>query len=773
MYYHKYPFNANFDFLTQSKPGRWATVGPSRVRLQMTAFRDDVYRLRVESPRWPSSHSQAGLTPPPLRTKNDTGTAHSRLTVDHGYGLRLSDSHGRVVLHSPSRRTFGVCGDASLFMFHRESRQQFYGMGEKSTGLEHSGRRTKFWNTDVWGDFHQEQCRHGTPDPMYVSIPYLIVKRDNAYIGLLLDNPYATFIDIAASVPLAGQTTPKTEECPYFSLGAENGQPDLYIIYGPSLPELTRKLQKLVGCTPLPPAWALGYHQCRWGYRSMTDMIELDRGFRAHGIPCDGFWLDIDYMDRYRVFTINNKHFADVKESMRRLKAHGRRVVPILDPGVALVKGYSVYEDGHRAGIFCQNPQGREFVGVAWPGKTVFPDFSIAEGRAWWTKHVRRLAAKGIYGAWLDMNDPSTGPVDDMQMLFNHGRASHGTFHNQYALGMAMGSRDGFQQAHPNQRPFLVTRSGSTGVGRYAAIWTGDNYSNYHHLKGSVACSLNLALSGVPFNGPDIGGFGGDTTPDLITAWMKACFLFPFCRNHSVAGSLRQEPWAFSSRVTRTLRRYIRLRYALRPYLYNLFVDQEERGEAILRPLFYDFADTKTLPLGRIEDQFMVGPSIMQAPLLDAGQTSREVTLPGTGAWYSVMTGKWINGNRRVRVTPGPEQTPIFIREGAVIPVAASQGDSNEFDGRRVVIHVMLNRRSQRVAETSYVFDDGETLEYRRGQRSRLYIRARVYRGRLEIVTRLTENGFGHCEPIFVTYDAFSEVLVNGRPQSASHTRRL
>ncbi len=764
MYFHKYPIDANFDFVKQCKMGQWATLGPTRFRVQLTEFVDDVYRIRVESPHWPKSNNLAGLMPPLILKKASAGVARSRLRIDSGCGMQLQDDRGRVVLQSVSRQTIGLCGAASLFMFQREKGHQFYGMGEKSTGLEHSGRRTKFWNTDVWADFHVAQFRDGTPDPMYVSIPYLIVKRDNTYVGLLLDNPHATFMDTAASVSIAGQMALNEKPQACFSLGAEQGEPDLYIIYGPSLAELTQKLQKLVGCTPLPPVWALGYNQCRWGYTSEKDLSELDRKFREHGIPCDGLWLDIDYMDGYRVFTINKEHFPDPKAALRRLKANGRRVVPILDPGVKFEKGYAVYEDGHKADAFCRNPQGGEFVGLVWPGETVFPDFSTPEGRAWWARHVERFAANGIPGAWLDMNDPATGHVDNMQMLFDKGRARHETFHNQYALGMAMASRAGFAKAHPDQRPFLLSRSGSTGIGRYAAIWTGDNYSNYHHLKGSIACSLNLALSGVPFNGPDIGGFGGDTTPELLTAWMKAGFLFPFCRNHSIVGSRPQEPWAFGPKVMRTLRRYIRLRYALRPYLYNLFVAQAERGEAILRPLFYDFADTKKLPLGKIQDQFMVGPAIMQAPLLEEGQTSREVILPGAGAWYSVMGGKWLKGYRRVKVKPAPAQTPIFLREGTIIPAVANQGESNGFDGRRVVFHILLNRTSRGTAETVYAFDDGETLDYQQGKQSRLRVRARVRRDKLEIETDLTKNDFGECDLAFVAYDAFALITVNGRP---------
>ena len=221
------------------------------------------------------------------------------------------------------------------------------------------------------------------------------------------------------------------------------------------------------------------------------------------------------------------------------MKKLGRKVIPIIDPGVKFERGYSVYESGHRAKAFCENPQGREYVGLVWPGETVFPDFSLKPARDWWAKQVRDFASLGIQGAWLDMNDPSTGPADNGDMLFDHGRKTHDTYHNQYALGMAMASRQGFLEAHPDERTFMLCRSGSTGSNRYTAIWTGDNYSNYHHLKNSIATTLNLALSGIPFNGPDAGGFGGDTFPELIRDWYKAGFLFPVMRQSLDQGQPR------------------------------------------------------------------------------------------------------------------------------------------------------------------------------------------------------------------------------------------
>ena len=758
MYFRKWPHPANFDFVQAFNPKKPAKLGKSSIKLDITSFENDVYRIRPTGKQWKKNHSLAGLTPP----KRGSGSTH--LTLSKPFGLNLQDAAGNVLLSSPAGMSFGICNGSSMYIFNHSNDQQFYGMGEKLLGLELSGVQTKFWNTDVFADFYWKEVIDDRPDPLYASIPYLIIKRDNTYVGLLLDNPHATFMSTGANINIANQMKLEGDHRKAVIVGCEDGQPDLYILVGPTLPELTRKLQNLVGKTPLPPAWALGYHQCRWGYRNAADLEDLDSKFRENGIPCDGLWLDIDYMKDFKVFTLNKEHFPNAKKTFKGLGAKKRKVIPILDPGVKRQPGYDVYDSGRKARIFCKNPQGRDFVGLVWPGETVFPDFSMAKGRSWWSDHVKKFASTGIYGAWIDMNDPSTGHVENTTMLFNDGKESHYVHHNQYALGMAMATRDGFQAAHPKKRPFVISRSGFTGISKYSAIWTGDNTSNYHYLRLSIPCSMNLALSGVPFNGPDIGGFSGDTTPQLITDWMKACFLFPFCRNHSMIGTRNQEPWAFDADTLQHLRHYIRMRYKLRPYLYNLFIQQENLGEAILRPLFYDFADTTELPLGRISDQFMIGPAVMQAPLLDEKEREREVVLPGKQRWYSFLDGAWLDGHQKVRVKPVGAATPMYVHEGSIIPMAPGEPVENDFDGSSVELHVFLSRSSAVKAATDYAFDDGETWAYHNGKRSVIRIEASVSGATLDITAHRIASGFGPCSIRIVAYDTFTNVLINGRP---------
>jgi len=760
MYFNKFPYPANFGFITRGRGVKPARAGNAAVRFDVAAFQDGVFRVTAVAKQWPAQDSQAQLDlPKPVRH----GAAGPQLDVGEGFALTLRDAAGRTLLTSPAGMTFGVSGDASIFLFHRTPDCQFYGLGEKTFGLEQSGRRTKFWNTDAWGDFSGDVCHHGRPDPYYVSIPYLIIKRGNTYVGLLLNNPHAAFVNTDSVKTWTGQdaTAAAYKDC--FWIGAEAGLPELYLLVGPSLAELTAKLQRLVGVTPQPPAWALGYHQCRWGYESARDLEWLDATFRQHQIPCDGLWLDIGYMDGFRVFTSHPERFPKLRATLAQLRRHGRHVVPILDPGVKREPGFKVYDQGRRADAFCRNAAGGEFIGMVWPGETVFPDFSIEQGRAWWASQVRQFAAAGFHGAWLDMNDPSTGHIDPQGMLFDHGRKAHDTYHNQFALGMAQASREGFIQAH-GERPFQLCRSGFISSSRHTAIWTGDNVSNYHYLRMCIAGTLNLALSGQPFNAPDIGGFGDDTRLPLFQDWMKCCFLFPVCRVHTSINTARQEPWAFGDQGMVVLRHFIRLRYKLRPYLYNLFAAQEGRGTAILRPLIHDFDDTPALPLGQVSDQFLVGPALMQAPFVDEGLRTRPVTLP-VSRWYDAGAAAWIDGGRVVQVAASEKTTPLYVRDGSIVPMAAGDvGADNTYDGRRVELHLFLSPEQTAAALTDYVYDDGISFGYRRGKRSCLRVTAWIQGATMHVETCYLRRGYGSCQPTFVLYGGLRRLVVNGRP---------
>lgn len=765
--FHQYPHPANFVFGDRYRDGAlWA----GRVRRELRAeSAGGVHRLRLVDPaRWPEEPEAPWGWPPP----SAAGAPVARLVVTAGAGMRLYPPDGGALLEAEDGGWLGASGDRWLFRFRCPPGARFYGLGEKHTPFERAGRGYWFRNTDVWLDHPRERVRDGDYDPDYLSVPYLVVRQGRAWLGLLVDSAYPAFVVLATPCGIPGGAV-APPPAPEILLGADGGPPSLFVLEGPSLAELTRRFQMLTGPAPLPPLWSLGYHQSRWGYRGAEDLEALAARFERHRFPVDGLWLDIDYMDGFRVFTFDRRHLPDPAATVAALQRRGFRVVPILDPGVKREPGYGVYDSGRKAGVFCRNPAGGEFAGLVWPGLAVFPDFTRADARRWWAGHARRFFALGFEGAWLDMNEPSTGAVDPRDMRFDRGRRPHAAGRNLYALGMAAATRQGFAAAHPRQRPFLLSRAGSTGSQRFCAHWSGDNFSTYGHLRRSLGKALNLALSGVAFQGADVGGFGGDCPEPLLVDWFKAAFLLPFFRNHSMHGSRPQEPWARSRRALAIIRHYVRLRYALLPYLYNLFADHEERGTAVLRPLFHDFDGHPALPLGAIDDQFMVGPALMQAPFVQEAGRRRSVTLPGA-RWLRADTGRWTPGGRRLYVRRSAAATPLFVRDGHLIPFQPGTRTTNRTDLRRIGLLCALSPVFRGEARLVYRADDGISLDYREGRRTRLDITARREGRRLRLTIATREDGFGPVALTPYTVDRWTalETEVDGRRRIHHPQRR-
>ena len=752
MQFHKIRHPDNFRFAP-------AVTVQARVR----DLGSDVFHLELSDPaRW----SLDARTLPLLEAGFGATASSHRLQMTEQGALVLSGANGSTVLAGRAGASVGVCGSAWMLQFTREACMRFFGQGEKVTGLEKSGKRSNFWNADVWADHAIHTVEHGQADPQYASIPYLLVRNGAHWIGLLVDNPGAVFMDTGSNWFFFGKDD--QDAPPSFWLGAPHGVPALYMIAGNSAQSVTERLQRLVGTTPLPPVWALGHHQSRWGYAGMQQLSRLDQAFTDHAFPNDGLWLDIDYMQDYKVFTTNPAHFENLTEDLRGLQAQGRRIVPILDPGVKVQPGFTVAESGQAADIFCRNPEGQPYVGFVWPGRTWFPDFSLPEARDWWASYAKAFRISGFDGAWLDMNDPSTGAADLDDMRFQRGAWPHWAYHNQYALGMAQATRTGFSAARPDERPFLLTRSASTGMSRFAAVWTGDNFSNWHHMRTAIHCSLNLALSGVPFNGPDVPGFGGHADKDLAVAWYKAGFLFPFLRNHACAGTADQEPWAFGAEALDTIRHHVRLRYKLLPYLAQLWVAQEQQGAAVMRPLFYDFADTDGLELDRVDDQFLIGPAILQAPVLQPGTQQRSVVLPGPCRWLEAASGRFVAGGCMVHATSSAQATPIYLREGSLIPMQVGWPQKPGVDLADIELHAILGPDCAGVAVLDYVADDGLTLAYQRGVRSHWRLEAHRKGSTLVIAVCTLARGHASLRLRVVGYGGITHVRLavdGGAPQ--------
>ena len=521
----------------------------------------------------------------------------------------------------------------------------YYALGERMGYLNRKGRSWTNWNTD---NHHHDP----DTDPLYQSHPFLLAVESGQAAGLFLDETWRTHFDLAASEPNRSEIT------------TEGPTLDLYLIPGPSPRAVVENYARLTGTPPLPPLWALGYHQCRWSYPDAQTVLAIAREFREREIPLEAIWLDIDYMDGYKVFTTSPHRFPSPAALSQELAADGVKVVTIIDPGVKK-EDYPVYLRGKQIGAYVTTRREEELAGEVWPGEVVWPDFSRAEIRDWWASEHGPLLEAGIAGIWNDMNEPSAAsfPGRTLPEGARHGAHWHAEIHNFYANFMNQATYQALQEFSPEKRPFILTRAGFAGVQRQAWVWTGDNSAYWSHLELAIPELINLGLSGVPFTGTDIGGFSGNADGELLARWTWAAALFPFMRNHAGKGSRKHEPWSFGEPYTSAIKKAIHFRYALLPYLYTLSQEASQTGHPLIRPLFWSYPeDPETY---QIQDQFLLGEDLLAAPITRPGQSHRLAYLPGD--WANFWSGARLSGYQPVLAAL--DSLPLFQRPGSAIPM--------------------------------------------------------------------------------------------------------
>jgi alpha-glucosidase len=577
--------------------------------------------------------------------------------VDLGMAWRMNKSSS---LSSPL--VGGTEGGAVAAWKRIETNEHFYGFGERTGLLDKLSEVKTNWATDC--------LDYGSlTDEMYQAIPFFIALRPQLAYGIFCNTTFWSQFDIGAEQPGVWRMETRGNELDY------------YIIYGPEPAQILSTYTQLTGRMPLPPKWALGYHQSRWSYESEAVVRELAQEFRQRRIPCDVIHLDIDYMRGYRVFTWSPKRFGDPAKLISDLKQQGFKVVTIIDPGVKYEPegDYHVFDQGLKNDYFVRKSDGRIFHGYVWPDKAVFPDFMRAEVRQWWGDLHASLTDVGVAGIWHDMNEPAIDdrpfgdrgvkiwfPLDAPQGEGSDS-TTHAEVHNLYGLMMAKASYEAMLRQRPHERSFILTRSGFAGVQRYSSVWMGDNQSLWDHLEMSLPMLCNMGLSGVAFVGCDIGGFAGNATAELFARWMQQAILYPLMRGHSAMTTARHEPWVFGEQVENICREYINLRYQLLPYIYTLFWQAATTGAPILRPLVYDYPnDSKTYTLS---DQVLLGSSIMAAPILRPGIEYRAVYLP-EGSWYDWWTGELYQGPTHILAHAPLERMPLYVRGGGIIPMS-------------------------------------------------------------------------------------------------------
>jgi alpha-glucosidase len=522
-----------------------------------------------------------------------------------------------------------------------EAGTSLYGTGEVTGPLQRNGSTVTLWNTDNF-----RYSKHGGKR-LYQSHPWVLaVRADGSAFGVLADTTWGTELSLNGMIEFSS-------DGPSFPL---------IVIDRASPQAVLGELARLTGHIPLPPLWALGYQQCRWSYQPDARVREIADGFRSRKIPCDVLWMDIDYMDGFRVFTFSPTEFPDPRGLNAYLHERGFKSVWMIDPGVKADPADPTYATGTAADVWVHDAFGAPYRGDVWPGECRFPDFTRPETRTWWAGLYQDFMATGVDGVWNDMNEPAVFKVPGGTMpLHNWHRGGgdiapgpHARYHNVYGMLMVRASREGIMAANPAKRPFVLTRSNFLGGQRYAATWTGDNESTWDHLRMAIPMTLNLGLSGQPFNGPDLGGFTGTAEPELWGHWVAVGAFFPFCRAHAQKSMPPKEPWAFGPEVEAVARTALQRRYRLLPYFYTLFHESSRNGQPVMRPVF--FADPKD-PALRAEDRaFLVGDDLLVVP-----KWATNPALP-TGHWRNLS----LVGENSVADKYQPD---LRIREGAIIPL--------------------------------------------------------------------------------------------------------
>ena len=581
--------------------------------------------------------------------------------------------------------------------------EHFYGLGERANRLDRRRGEFTMWNSDTPGYVE------GT-DPLYQSIPFYIGFDQGRAYGLFYDNSFKSRFDFGRL------------QQEYAGFCAEGGAATYYFFAGPSLRNIVSRYGDLTGHMPLPPLWAMGHQQSRYSYYPDTMVEELVATYQAHDLPLDAVYLDIHYMNGFRPFTWNPARFPDPKGLMDRLATKGVHVVTIVDPGIkcqpptAGEPNYPVYDEGMAGGHFLRRKDGSIYIGSVWPGKAVFADYTRAETRLWWGGLHANFLDQGVAGFWNDMNEPSdfldkSGTSQADVIFESEGRkSSYIENRNLFGMLMSRSTFEGLSRLRPNARPFVITRAGYAGVQRYAVTWTGDNNATWESLSLSIPMFQSMGLSGQAFVGADLPGFIGRADGELLArSYQAACFT-PLFRNHGAIDGYDHEPWRFGPQYESIVRKYIRLRYQLLPYLYTCIEEAHRNGLPLFRPLVLNFQTDPAVV--NLDDQFMVGEALMAAPILRPGERGREVYLP-EGAWYDFWTGSLLESAGLRHFDAPLDHLPLFVRGGNIVPSTQAMRHVHEKPWSPLRFDIYPDASG--AATGSLYEDDGITMLYRQG----------------------------------------------------------
>lgn len=630
----------------------------------------------------------------------------------------------------PPYGTVTVNNEGFKFEYALAADEAVYGLGEALRGINKCGGRYESYNLDH--SFHMEDVLS-----LYGSHNFLLLSGGNP-VGMFFDYPAKLLFDIGC--------TKQDILC----VACEKADLYLYVITGDSLSAVVKQFRQMIGRSYIAPKWAMGYGQSRWGYKTPDDFRKVVDTYRELHIPLDAVYMDIDYMERYKDFTVNQEVFPDFAAFAAEMRSKGVHLVPIIDAAVKIEPGYDVYEEGVESGYFCTGEDGKPFQTAAWPGPTYLPDVLNTRAREWFGEKYRILTDQGIDGFWNDMNEPSifyteqsmadfretmskflASPTVDMTKdwfrvqwsshlvsgpenykRFYHDmdgtRVCHEQVHNLYGYYMTRAAAEAFEKICPEKRMLLFSRSSYIGMHRYGGIWTGDNGSWWPHLLLNIQMMPSLNMCGFLYAGADLGGFGGDTSRDLLLRWLAFGVFTPLMRNHSANNTREQECYQFEH--PEDFAHVIGVRYRLLPYLYSEYVKAALNGDMYFRPLAFDYPDDK---LAReTEDQLMLGDGVMVAPVYKQNASGRYVYLPEDMLFVKFMPDSTLHQEKMRKgihyISVALNEVPMFVKKNHIVPLAAPVETVPELD----VDHLdTVGWVTENVSYTLYQ-DDGYTKDY-------------------------------------------------------------
>ena len=598
-----------------------------------------------------------------------------------------------------------------------------YGLGEKTGFLNKRNYEYENWNTD-------NPAPHvDTFKSLYKSIPFFIVHNKNYNYGYFYDVTYKSYFDLGK------------ENSDYIKIAFDKGKINYFFIGGKSIKDVIKGYTNITGRVPLPQRFTLGHQQSRWSYMNKDELLYIAKEYRKKKIPCDTLFLDIDYMDNYKVFTYSEEKFPNLKGTIDDLKNEGFKVVTIIDPGVKKEKGYYIYDEIEKNG-YAATLNNKTYINEVWPGEAVFPSFINPKVQSFWSDNTKFLIDLGVRGIWNDMNEPASfkGPLpDNVEFKGENDKIYyHDEVHNVYAHYMAKSTYEGLKK-YDKRRPYIITRAAYSGTQKYSTVWTGDNHSIWSHLEMAIPIILNLGMSGFSFSGCDVGGFSGDATKELLARWVWLGSVTPLFRNHSAMGTRHQEPWCYDNELLDIYRKAVNFRYQIIPYIYDLFYEASKTGIPVFRPLVLEYEDD--VNTFELNDELMLGNSLLASPVVLEGAKKKMVYLP-KGNWYNYFTNEKFESGYHIVDAP-LDTMPVFIKEGAIIPEYPLKQyiDDNEdtlilnvFNGNGSYIHYQ---------------DNGSDFKYQNNE----YNLYEINHNNNLISIKLLHNGYELYKKIIVKYN--------------------